>query len=480
MKTLLLLDRRTLQPQGMCNAALRVCPIQKDEGYNPLFTEEFFAQPPKRWEPRYDNGYPNVIFDPADRRFRCYYTLFLEDPVSAAVPKAERAQQHYRPTPDRCVGLAYAESEDGIHWVKPSLNLVQFEGSTQNNILFRYAHGTGVMLDLHDPDPQRRYKLVTKMDFSDQKGGFMAINFSHDGVHWGEMLPWPEHNPQADSHNFPFFDELAGVYRVMTRCWRDGVRVVTSCESKDFLHWSAPREVLRGCGFERQIYSMPVFMYNELYLGLASVFHEGDRSAANFDTVDCELYCAVTPDVFSAVAAEQSFIPRGKGTYPDGALDCGCVYASPPVRIQNRLYFYYMGGNGRHTDFRETSLARGWLQGDHFAYYTPKDAQRDAILKTAQLQLEETSLLLSAEIEGDGFILASLFDSWNGNTLPGFSEAECTLEPASEGKYLLRFGGSPETLRKRGVCLSLRFRGARLFAIQGQVELQRHRLWEGV
>ena len=97
----------------------------------------------------------------------------------------------------------------------------------------------------------------------------------------------------------------------MTRCWRDGVRVITSCESKDFLHWSAPREVLRGSGFSHQVYAMPVFPYQGLYLGLAAIFHEGDRDAPDFDTVDCELYYAVTPDVFDAVAEWQPFIPRG-------------------------------------------------------------------------------------------------------------------------------------------------------------------------
>ena len=64
MKTHLLMDRRMIQPQGICNAVLRVMPLCKDRKHGVLLEEEFFSDPPKRWEVRYDNGYPNIIYDP--------------------------------------------------------------------------------------------------------------------------------------------------------------------------------------------------------------------------------------------------------------------------------------------------------------------------------------------------------------------------------------------------------------------------------
>lgn len=477
MNTHFLFDRRTIQPQGCRNVLLRIVPLHKEHG--PLFTEEFFSDPPRRWEVRYDNGYPNVLYDPRDQMYRCYYTLFYEDPDSACAEKAARSSGHYTTSPDRRVGLAYAQSADGLHWEKPSLGLVEFEGSKDNNLLFRYAHGTGVMLDLRENNPARRYKLVTKIDFSDGRPGYMAVNFSPDGVHWGEMQPWPEHNPQADSHNFPFYDAYIGKYRMMTRCWRDGVRVVTSCESEDFLHWSAPREVLRGRGFEHQVYAMPVFLCHGLYLGLAAVFHEGDRAAPDFDTVDCQLYYAVTPDVFDAVAEGQPFIPRGTGSYPAGDFDCGCIFSSPPVEIGNRLYFYYMGGNGRHTDYRETSLGRGWIEKDRFACYAQRDPAQEGRLSIGQLAADGTDLFLLADIAGDGWIRACLREKWNGPVLEGFSEADCRLEKAGEGRYRLLFPETLTELGRRPFCISLRFRGARLYAVQGDVVKSCPRMWEG-
>ena len=106
MKTHLFLDRRLIQPQGVRNASLHVQPIHKDTENGALFTEEFFAVTPKRWEVRYDNGYPNVLYDPQARLYRCYYTLFLEDADSASTSKQTRAHTHYTPRSDRQVGLA--------------------------------------------------------------------------------------------------------------------------------------------------------------------------------------------------------------------------------------------------------------------------------------------------------------------------------------------------------------------------------------
>ena len=53
--------------------------------------------------------------------------------------------------------------------------------------------------------------MVTKVDIPGH-GAHMAVGFSEDGIHWGELIPWPEYNPQADSHNFPFWNEEEQCY----------------------------------------------------------------------------------------------------------------------------------------------------------------------------------------------------------------------------------------------------------------------------
>ena len=55
--------------------------------------------------------------------------------------------------PSCAAGCEYATSSDGIHWTKPSLGLVSFNGSTENNIIVS-ANGTdpdvGFLLDTND------------------------------------------------------------------------------------------------------------------------------------------------------------------------------------------------------------------------------------------------------------------------------------------------------------------------------------------
>ena len=53
------------------------------------------------------------------------------------------------------MGICYATSRDGISWDKPELGLVDYEGSTANNIVWRGGgntkeqwggpHGTGIL-----------------------------------------------------------------------------------------------------------------------------------------------------------------------------------------------------------------------------------------------------------------------------------------------------------------------------------------------
>lgn len=453
-------------PQRMENVCLRVKPIVKDRAHNPLFTEDFFADPPRRWEARYDNAYPNVIYDPKYQVFRCYYTLCTRDEDSASAGKAERARRDYRPGPGRIASLGYAESKDGVHWTKPALGLVEFEGSRDNNLLFRYAHGTGVFLDGEEQDPARRYKLVTKVEYSGGRN-FMAVNFSEDGVRWGEMLPWPRGNPPADSHNYPFRDKRDGLFKVITRTWRDGVRISSLCASADFLNWSEPQEILRGDGFGDQVYSMPIFWADGLYLGLASIFHEGDRTAPDFDLVDCELTWAYRPEHFNRAAPGEYVIPRGPGQYPNGDFDCGCIYAAPPFEKDGKVWVYYMGGNGQHTNFRETSLARGYWEKGRYACYTVREPGREGVLRTALCSVIDDQLELLADVSGGGQLAAALYDR-EGREVPGYGFADCQLLPGEDGYTRLRFqGGGLMALGTAAVSLAVRFQGAELYAMRG-------------
>ena len=73
------------------------------------------------------------------------------------------------------------------------------------------------------------------------------------------------------------------------------------------------------------------------------------------------------------------------GIIRDGEFDNSCIYASSPVTDGQKVWIYYMGGNGQHTNFRESSLGRAYWEADKFACWTEKNEGMESILTTTTL-----------------------------------------------------------------------------------------------
>lgn len=470
-KKYLFLDRGIIDGHNSENVILKLNQLIKDDENNPMFKEDYFSNPSRPWEVRYDNGYPNVIYDKEENIFRCYYTLFIHDSESENTLLNERPNRQYEPNYSRIVAVCYAQSKDGIHWEKPNLGLVEFNGNKDNNILMKYAHGTSVFYDEKELDQNKRYKLMTKIEYSFDNH-FMAVAFSRDGIHFSDYIEWAKYNPQADTHNFVFRDNKTNRFIMITRIWKNGVRVVAKSESMDFIHWSEPKEILRGNGFEDQIYSMPVFQYEGLYFGVASIYHEGDRTISDFDLVDVKLKYATELDSWENVT-EDCFIPRGKGSYPHGEFDCGCVYSSTPVEINNKLYFYYMGGNGQHTNFRETSFGTGHVEKDRFAYYMERNIEKEALLITSLLNVYGNNLSVLSEVEKEGYIIYEIIDK-DGRTLEGYSFVDCVpLKNTNTFKNMRFKDRDLEEIGNQSIKIKFKFKNAKLYALQGDIDHNR-------
>jgi hypothetical protein len=85
--------------------------------------------------------------------------------------------------------VCYATSTDGVTWEKPSLGLVEYGGSTKNNLvaLEPYNHdviGCVVVYDPEDPDPAKRYKMAYETHSIGGVGGRVSAAYSRDGLTW--------------------------------------------------------------------------------------------------------------------------------------------------------------------------------------------------------------------------------------------------------------------------------------------------------
>ena len=134
----------------------------------------------------------------------------------------------------------YAESDDGIHWRRPTLGIVDFEGTKQNNILLGVCKGSHNFTPFRDSNPacapEAQYKAVGGLK---SDGGLFAFQ-SPDGIAWSRVQKDPVLTEGAfDSQNIVFWDGSHGTYRAYYREFRDG-RDIMTCTSDDFVHWSEP------------------------------------------------------------------------------------------------------------------------------------------------------------------------------------------------------------------------------------------------
>jgi hypothetical protein len=163
-----------------------------------------------------------------------YFTVFQDGPL---------VRLYYRgivPAGDTSVGqvTCYAESTDGIHFTRPNLGLVEFQGSKDNNIIYQgvEAHNFAPFLDTNPAaKPEERYKALAGIQSK------LYAFVSPDGVHWRKLQPEPVMTKGAfDSLNLSFWDETTQCYRCFSRLFENGVRAIQSSTSTDFVHWTNP------------------------------------------------------------------------------------------------------------------------------------------------------------------------------------------------------------------------------------------------
>lgn len=401
-------------------------------------------------------------------------------------------------------GVAYAESDDGIHWNKPRFDLTVIKGERSNVLFakkniydgpnaFPYFHELfGVHRNDRDRDPSRRYimgflDIDWKYEGPDglpwrktQRRG-LGIAGSPDGIHWKLIDSWAS-SAIVDGATHWMFDPARGRYILYGRMlhslpevvaawqtnawfkqWFSG-RAVARIESADFLKWdftrpgSAPivmtAELKDKPGTE--IYSMKVFPYEGIYIGLVQVFH----STPDDSTLDVQL--AVSRDTihFTRVGDRSVFLPVGPiGTWDRFNLS---LANNDPIVSGDELRFYYSGRLYRHAPYSgpDKGVEKGGIgfasiQRDRFVALEASFDGGEIVTKP--IKLNGSRLHLNAKSDS-GEIIVELLDG-NGKLL-GRSKAiqRDGLDIAVEWSGNVDQPVGPATLR-------IKLTNARLFAL---------------
>ena len=195
--------------------------------------------------------------------------------------------------------LSYAESSDGIHWRKPNLGLVEYAGSTDNNIVVMSGPVAGMEMvagmmavfkdDNPDAMPDARYKAFG-ITYRPIGKGIVPFK-STDGFNWIPMADEPVITDGAfDNQNLAFWSPTERKYRAYWRYFARGddntntanpigVRSIRTATSEDFIHWEEEVDVTYGNSPEQALYNTPIKPYARaphILLGFPARYIERD------------------------------------------------------------------------------------------------------------------------------------------------------------------------------------------------------------
>jgi len=412
--------------------------------------------------------YGTVLFDPQEKRFRMWYLTgsYREGFV----------QVRGRRVLGNITLLGYAASPDGVHWEKPILGQVDFEGSKENNLIDvgrTNCEGFAVLYDERDPDPQRRYKgfywehggVDTFVEWEDGRllwgegdGDGMWMSFSPDGVHWTNCPENPVIPTGSDTTQSLVWDPAREKYVVFGRMGAGGRRAGRA-ESADGVHFTEPELVFAADEVDEegtQFYGMPVNIYEGVYLGMVWVYREGVDGR-----IDTALAVSRDGVGWERVLDRQTFLSLGE----EGSWEDGMVRISQNFIVAgDEIYLYYGGVQGPHTGQKFKKVTRkhqpmlglATLRRDGFA--SVEGGEEEGLLLTKPLEISSGELHVNADSRGH--LIAEVTDD-QGVPLPGYTSLPMAKDRVDAA---LRFDRPLGELAGSQARLRFRLRRANLYS----------------
>ncbi|MGJ8652849.1 MAG: hypothetical protein ACSHX8_06210 [Opitutaceae bacterium] len=359
--------------------------------------------------------------------------------------------------PDVKYITCYAESDDGIFWVKPILNQVTYGASSNNNIVVPFTegsfHNVSVIRQDWESDPAKRYALYCYNNKA------ARVLYSADGKTWvGEIeaVQTPLF-PTGDVVNCTY-DPYKKRYVATRKLTSRRGRSVGIATSQNGIDWSIPVD---GPIFvpddldpdETQIYGMPTFAYQGMYVGLPWIYNARwvkgrDATAINVSqsesrspkTIDVQLSWSWDLINWTRPFPRDQFIERGG----EDDFDSQMIYTSQkPVIMGDELWFYYGGNDAPHGDIEnENAIGIATLRLDGFCSIQAGDTEGWFVSRMEHIPMP--SITINAKTDAGGYIVAELLDL-NGKLLDGWSRDLCIPFEGDSVRHALQWRESADS-----------------------------------
>ena len=341
----------------------------------------------------------------------------------------------------------YAESKDGITWLKPKLGLFEWEGSKENNIIWTQGQTTHNFTPFKDTRPgvpkNEQYKALAYLP---TRGKGLAAFGSPDGLKWRLLKETPVLvDGKFDSQNLAFWDQERGEYRAYYRDFRKGYRDIRTATTKDFLNWpkgqwldypDSPRTHL----YTNQI--TPYYRAPHLFIGFPMRYVDRGWSDSLKELPDYEQrqlrardrsrYGSAITDTLLMTSRDgqtfhrfqEAFIrpgPQRPGTWNYGHLSTawGLLETAPPIEGQPNELSLYVAEGGWSEDEK---LRRYTLRIDGFA--SVHASVPGGEFRTKSLTFNGKELVLNLATSAGGFVKVAIHDA-DDKPIQGFGIDDC-------------------------------------------------------
>jgi len=462
------------------NVAWRIEIAQEDVA-NPLLESKY----------PWDNGsiasYGTVMLDPTDGLWKMWYICRPPRPTPASGPATGWS-------------LAYAESEDGISWNRPELDISLFHGQ-KTNILFDLESGglsqqASVMIH-PDAPPDSRYEMFIFRWTTYEGSSHVVRGFplapgetkssdgiyryrSADGKHW---QPWEK--IEMDTRDSFWVSQLSdGTYQAMSKivvpalpgglvpydCAVGECRILVRRLSETGTEWSPYQLAILPDwqdSPDTQFMELLVLPERDGFVGWLTVYHAFNQSIDIQFAASRDGKTWWRPDLRACVPLK-----------PLGDYGGGMIWPmQPAIHHNGRVYLYYSAQEGLHNDYLNTEVVErarqgglpkwphywtgvrlgqeaytpiawllwshgamcrvSWDEGRLWAAVTASGGPLEGMLGTKPLPIGGKSLHVNAATVRDGVLEAELLK--DEHPIPGFAKADCVPFRGDKRSELIRW-----------------------------------------
>ncbi|HSW46416.1 MAG TPA: hypothetical protein VLM89_12680 [Phycisphaerae bacterium] len=370
-----------------------------------------------------------------------------------------------------------ALSKDGVTWERPTLGLIEFEGSKDNNIFWTgkdkaycESHNFAPFIDANpEAKPNERYKAVTVTrirEGPDSRKNVLLALVSADGIHWRKLRQEPIITEGAfDSHNTIFWDTTQNQYVCYLRAGQKGKKSVARTTSKDFIHWTQPELLDFGDTVPEHLYTngiIPYFRAPHILLGFPLRFiHPKDRNKIGLEQRETDGFSdAIIMSSRDGLKWDRTFMEAFIRPGPD-PLNWGGAHGNitPAWGIvpanQNEISIYWAD---HYDNYPKKDLIprlwRGTVRTDGFI--SVNCPYRGGEMVTKPLLFKGKNLVINFATSAPGSVKVEIQDA-SGKPIPGYALADCIEFWGDEIERIVAWKGGTDVSKLSGKPVRLRF-----------------------